>query len=186
MLSAPVLVYCYPRKPLTLENDACEYGIGSALLQGGKPIAFASRSLSESERRYAQIEKEILPVTYGLEKFHHYTLGREVFVVTDHKPLVAISKKPLCKAPNRLQTHLLIAQRYTYDLPWSTGTDIPVADVLSRALFQQPSEEELIHCVTENGLRGERLQQIRDATAADQSLTILGKIILKGCPNYKG
>ena len=60
-------------KPLTLENDACEYGIGSALLQGGKPIAFASRSLSECERRYAQIEKEMLAVTYGLEKFHIFS-----------------------------------------------------------------------------------------------------------------
>ena len=130
-LSAPVLVYYGPGIPLTGENDACEYGIGSALVQGGKLIAFASQSLSESERRYAQVEHVILPVTYGLEKFHHYTLGREVLVVTDHKPLVAISKKPLCKAPNRLQTHLLIGQRYTYDLPWSTGTEITVADLLS-------------------------------------------------------
>ena len=101
--TAPVLAYYDPGKPLTLENDACEYGIGSALLQGGKPIAFASRSLSDSERRYAQIEKEMLAVTYGLEKFHHYTFGRQVFVVTDHKPLVSISNKPLSKAPKRLQ-----------------------------------------------------------------------------------
>ena len=48
---APVLAYYDPGKPLTLENDACEYGIGSALLQGSTPIAFASRSLSDSERR---------------------------------------------------------------------------------------------------------------------------------------
>ena len=96
--TAPVLAYYDPGKPLTLENDACEYGIGSALLQGGKPFAFASRSLSDSERRYAQIEKEMLAVTYGLEKFHHYTFGRQVFVVTDHKPLVSISNKPLSKA----------------------------------------------------------------------------------------
>ena len=71
--TTPVLAYYNPGKPLTLDNDACEYGIGSALLQGGKSIAFASRSMSESERRYAQIEKEMLAVTYGLEKFHQYT-----------------------------------------------------------------------------------------------------------------
>ena len=183
--TAPVLAYYDPGKPLTLENDACEYGIGSALLQGGKPIAFASRSLSDSERRYAQIEKEMLAVTYGLEKFHHYTFGRQVFVVTDHKPLVSISNKPLSKAPKRLQNLLMRAQRYTFELRWSPGTEIPVADVLSRAPLQKPSEEELIHCVTENGLRDERLQQIRDATATDQSLTILGEIILKGWPNQK-
>ena len=185
IMTAPVLAYYDPGKPLTLEDDACEYGIGSALLQGGKPIAFASRSLSDSERRYAQIEKEMLAVTYGLEKFHHYTFGRQVFVVTDHKPLVSISNKPLSKAPKRLQTLLMIAQRYTFELRWSPGTEIPVADVLSRAPVQNPSEEELIHCVTDNGLRDERLQQIRDATATDQSLTILGEIILKGWPNQK-
>ena len=183
--TAPVLAYYDPGKPLTLENDACEYGIGSALLQGDKPIAFASRSLSECERRYAQIEKEMLAVTYGLEKFHHYTFGRQVFVVTDHKPLVAISNKPLSKAPKRLQNLLLRAQKYTFDLSWSPGTEFPVADVLSRAPVHKSSEEELIHCVTENGLRDERLQQIRDATATDQSITILGEIILKGWPNQK-
>ena len=149
---------------------SCEHGIGSALLQPGKPVGFA------------QIEKEMLAVMYGLEKFHHYTFDRRVFVVTDHKPLVAISNKPLSKAPKRL---LLRAQRCTYDLSWSPGTEIPLADVLSRIPVQQPGEEELIHCVTENGLRDERLQQIRDATATDQSLTILGEIILKGWPNHK-
>ena len=128
--TAPVLAYYDPGKPLTLENDACEYGIGSALIQGGKPIAFASRSLSDSERRYAQIEKEMLAVTYGLEKFHHYTFGRQVFVVTDHKPLVSISNKQLSKAPKRLQNLLMRAQRYTFELRWSPGTEIPVADVL--------------------------------------------------------
>ena len=96
---------------------------------------------------------------------------------------MAISNKPLSKVPKRLQILLMIAQRHTFDLSWSSGTEIPVADVLSRALVQQPTEEGLIHCVTENGLRDERLQQIRDATATDQSLTVLGEIILKGWPN---
>ena len=149
---------------------SCEHGIGSVLLQRGKPIAFA------------QIEKEILAVMYGLEKFHHYTFDRLVFVVTDHKPLVAISNKPLSKAPKRLQPLLLTAQRCTYDLSWSPVTEIPLAYVLSRAPVQQPGEEELIHCVTEDGLRGD---QIRDATATDQSITILGEIILRGWSNNK-
>ena len=72
---APVLAYYDPDKPLVLENDASEYGLGCALLQEGRPIAYASRSLSATERRYAQIEKEMLALTYSLEKFHHYTLA---------------------------------------------------------------------------------------------------------------
>ena len=87
--------------------------------------------------------------------------------------------------PKRLQPLLMRAQRNTFELRWSPGIEIPVADVLSRAPVQKPGEEELILCVTENWLRDERLQQIRDATATDQSLTILGAIILKCWPNQK-
>ena len=99
LTSAPVLVFYDTNKALTLENDASDYGIGSVLKQEGRPIAFASRTLTDTERNYAQIEKDILAVTYGLEKFHHYTFGRKLTVVTDHKPLVTIKHKPLYKAP---------------------------------------------------------------------------------------
>ena len=103
--STPTLHFFDPSKELTLENDASDYGIGSALLQEGKPVAFASRSLTPSERNYAQLEKEMLAAVYGLEKFHQYTYGRHLTVVTDHKPLVAISKKSLSKSPKSLQSY---------------------------------------------------------------------------------
>ena len=77
------------------------------MLQDGRPIAFASRMLTDTECRYAKIEKEMLAVTYGLEKFNQYTYGRQVTVKTDHKPLVSIVAKPLMKAPKRLQSPLL-------------------------------------------------------------------------------
>ncbi|GFR79719.1 retrovirus-related Pol polyprotein from [Elysia marginata] len=89
-----------------LENDASEYGVGSVLLQDGKPLAFASRTLQPAEQNHAQIEKELLADVFGLRKFHHFTYGRPVHVITDHKPLESIAKKPLCKAPRRLQNML--------------------------------------------------------------------------------
>ena len=70
---------------------------------------------------------------YGLEKFHHYSFGRGVHIITDHKPLVAIANKPLSKAPRRLQNLLLHAQKYRFTLEWQPSTSIPVADTLSRA-----------------------------------------------------
>lgn len=72
----PVLQYFNPVKPLTLQCDALEKGLGAALIQDERPIAFASRVLTETETRYAQIEKEILAVLFGLEKFNIYTYGR--------------------------------------------------------------------------------------------------------------
>ena len=81
--------------------------VGAVLLQEGQPISYGSRALTDTECRYAQIEKELLAVVFGLEKFNQYVYGKCVDVESDHKPLEAISKKPLCHAPPRLQRMLL-------------------------------------------------------------------------------
>lgn len=52
---------------------------------------------------YAPIEKELLAVVYGMERFHYYTYGRKVVVNSDHKPLESIVRKPLHMAPKKLQ-----------------------------------------------------------------------------------
>ena len=134
LINAPVLALYDPKKELRLENVASEYGLGSALFQEGKPVVYASRT--DTEKRYAQIEKEMLALSFGLEKFHHYTYGRHVSVVTDHKLLVAIVTKPLSKAPKRLQALLLRKQEYNYMLTYKSGKSIPVADDLSHHLYQ--------------------------------------------------
>ena len=100
---APVLSYYDPRKDLEIQCDASQSGLGATLMQDGRPIAYASRALSDTETRYAQIEKEMLAIVFSLEKFHQYTFGRKVKVQSDHKPLESILKKPLSRAPQRLQ-----------------------------------------------------------------------------------
>ena len=67
---APVLKYYEPMEELTLQSDASQTGQGAVLTQNGQPLAFASRALSDTKTRYAQIEKELLSVVFGLEKFH--------------------------------------------------------------------------------------------------------------------
>ena len=65
-----------------------------------RAVSFASRALTSTETRYAQIEKELLAVVFACEKFDKYIFGRDiVHVETDHKPLEAIFKKSLCDAP---------------------------------------------------------------------------------------
>ena len=85
-----------------METDALQFGLEATLLQEGEPVAFASKSLTPAEIKYAQIEKEMLSFLFGCKKFHHYLYGREVQVHSDHKPLVAIHGKPLAQAPARL------------------------------------------------------------------------------------
>ena len=72
LISAPVLKLYNSRQEVTLQVDASQNGLGAVLLQEGRPVAYASRALSEAETRYAQIEKELLAIVFGAEKFHQY------------------------------------------------------------------------------------------------------------------
>ncbi|KAL8616164.1 hypothetical protein ACOMHN_066650 [Nucella lapillus] len=107
ILSQPVLAYFDPSKPITLQVDASKFGLGAVLIQDGKPIAFASKSLNQTEQNYAQIEKELLAIVFGCRRFHQYIYGQKITVESDHKPLESISKKALDKAPPRLQRMFL-------------------------------------------------------------------------------
>ena len=119
-------------------------------------------------------------------KFHHYTYGRPVTVVTDHKLLVSIRKKPLAKAPKMLQNMLLNTQKYTYDLVFKPGAEIPAADAMSRALLKEMGQEsEPVHAVYAALFKQERLYEIRGATEKDATLQQLRTIIMAGWPADK-
>ena len=108
------LKYYDPTGTLTLEVDASQKGLGAALTQDGKPIAFGSKTLTECQSRYSNIEREMLAIVYGIQRYHTYLYGKPFTVVTDHKPLVNITQKPLSSAPPRLQRMLLKIQGYQY------------------------------------------------------------------------
>lgn len=96
----PVLKYYNLQEEVTLQCDASETGLGAALLQNGQPVAFASRTQTPTEQRYAQIEKECLAIVFACDKFDQYLHGRDYITVhSDHKPLEVIFKKPLLTAP---------------------------------------------------------------------------------------
>ena len=108
--SPKLLRYYRPDLDLHLEMDASRVAIGMALLKSEGndrnslyPTAYGSRTLTDAETRYANIEHELLGVVSSLEKFNYFTFGIPVTVLTDHKPLIAISKKSLVSAPPRLQ-----------------------------------------------------------------------------------
>ena len=92
---------------MTLQCDASEHGLGYSLLQKGQPIAYSARGLTSTKQNYAQIEKEMLAVVVGCEKFDQHIYDQKAFVETDHNPLVLITKKPVHSAPKWLQRMLL-------------------------------------------------------------------------------
>ena len=79
--------------------DASPVGLGAMLVQTqktgyNKVIAYASRSLNETEKRYSQIERECLTVYLGCTRFQMYLLGKPFTLYTYHKPLVPMLNKP--------------------------------------------------------------------------------------------
>ena len=88
--------------------------------------------MTDAETRYAQIEKELLVVLFGMERFHQYTYGREVTVECDHLPIESIVKKPLSNCPLRLQRMLLRLQKSTI----SRSSTNPDQKCMYRTCFQ--------------------------------------------------
>ena len=97
-----MLAFYDVNKQMEIQCDASKDGLGAVLIQAGRPVAYSSRSLTDTEKRYAQIEKEMLSIVHAATKFHCYIIGKETVVCNDHKPLEMIFQKPLVSAPMRL------------------------------------------------------------------------------------
>ena len=115
-------------------NDSCvvmgkmekhcssQIGLGTALMQNGQPIAYASRALTETQSRYGEIEKEMLAIFFSVEKFNDYTFGRKTIVHPDQKPLESKFKKPLHRSQKRLQGMIIRLQKYDLQFDMRAGT----------------------------------------------------------------
>ena len=88
------------------------FGLGATLMNNNKIVAFASKTLSDAESRYVNIERELLAMVFGCERFHTYVYGKEFQIESDHKPLENIQNKNIALAPLRLQRMLLGLQPY--------------------------------------------------------------------------
>lgn len=102
-LSSEVMAYFNPAKSTKLLVDASPVGLGAVLTQEGKIISYASKGLSDVEKRYSQTGKEALAIVWGIEHFHLYLFGSEIILTTDHKPLEIIFNNPRSKTPARIE-----------------------------------------------------------------------------------
>lgn len=180
---ATTLAYFDPSKETIIQVDASLAAVGAALTQNGKIVAFASKSLSPCEQRYANIERELLACVFGAERFHSYVFGKHFVIESDHKPLEMIAKKSLSAAPARLQRMLLRLQRYDYSIVYQPGRDMILADSLSRMPSKATSDRIVLDyqvCLIQ--FSQNRLDVLRAATKEDAELNILSKYVVTGFP----
>ena len=161
LCSPKLLKYHDGAKKLYLEVDTSQKAIGMALMQSVQneheskaidgqqenwveasvndwenpndllPVAYGSKTLTDAEGRYANIECELLGVVAGMEKFHRFCYGLSTIVLSDHKPLTSIVRKDLVNAPPRLQRLLLHLQKYDVTISYKPGKSMIFADHLS-------------------------------------------------------
>lgn len=130
------LGYYNPEAKTTVIADASPVGLGAVLVQDGpggpKVISYASKSLSDSEKRYSQNEKEALALVWACERFHYFLYGREFDLVTDNKPIETIFS-PKGKSCARIERWVMRMQAYKYRVIHKPGKS-NIADPLSRLL----------------------------------------------------
>ena len=177
-----ILRHFNPQAPTVLEVDASLTGLGCALLQNDMPIAFASKALTPTESRYANIERELLAIVFAVERFHTFIYGKHVTVYSDHKPLESINLKQLSDCPPRLQRMLLRLQQYDVTIVYKPGNKMIFADYLSRVCPTKGDEitlEQTIHAVH---AFPETVNKVRLATSQDAVLGPMAEMIMRGWP----
>ena len=142
MTSAKAFAYFRNDSKTRIVADAGPGGIGAVLLQlhgdQWRAVSYASRNLSEVERRYAQTEKEALALVWACERFHIYVYGREFELETDHKPLECIFGKT-SKPSARIERWVLRLQCFNFKVVYRPGKT-NIADALSRLNQANPKD----------------------------------------------
>ena len=147
LVSTPTLAQYDPNRQTIISADASSFGLGGVLLQvqdSGErlPCAYASRVMSSCEERYAQVKREGLAVTWAVEKFSDYVLGKDIEIETDQKSLVPLfSSKCLDDLPPRIQRFRMRLMRYSYTISHVPGKQLITADTLSWAPLRKPLSE---------------------------------------------
>ena len=212
-----LLSYYDKDKPIFIEVDASRQGLGAVLLQGDishadvsicnqtdgnylllreslKPIGYASKSLSEAEKRYSNIERELLGVVWAIYHFHHYTFANKIYLISDHKPLHPLfSGKSLVSCSPRTARLLLKIVDKDVTFFYQNGPSMHVSDALSRLPSHNTQTGNKQEVKGLNVLVSEispimsivTLDMFRKETAADEALSLLNLYVMHGWPSQE-
>ena len=187
--NAPVLSHYDPTNKIIISADSSSYGLGAVLLQENREVvSFASRTLNNSEKNYAQIEKECLALTWAVHKFRDYVVGINITMETDHKPLLQILQtKPLDDLSPRLLRFRLQLMRYFYNIIYVPGKKLVIADALSRSPLPctETSLEGHINVIQERGFTDQKLKRIKEEQEKCNICNSLVKYTKEGWPHRK-
>ena len=160
--------------------DASPVGLGAVLAQeqGGtwRAVSYASRSLTDVERRYSQTEKEALALVWACERFNMYLSGRSFELETDHKPLERICSRT-SKPCARIESWVLRLQGYDFKVVYRPGKT-NIADALSRLnsvkQLDRGEEYDFIRAIVESCVPvALSPKEIEEASYADEELCLV-------------
>jgi transposase InsO family protein len=121
--------------PFTVETDASDVALAATLIQNGRPVAFYSRKLSDSERKYPSIEKEAYAIVESLRKWRHFLLIRPFKLITDQQGVsFMFNNTSAGKIKNiKIQRWRIELSCFKFDILYRPGKENVSADALSRA-----------------------------------------------------
>lgn len=200
LISPPVLAMYDPNRDTKVSADASSYGLGDVLLQkwedDWRPVFYASRSLSPTKQRYAQVEKEALGLTWACERFRDFLLGKHFCLETDHKPLLSLlGAQALDLLPPRIQRFRMRLMRYSYSIVHVPGKSLYTADALSRSpgkSHRSPDDQELmkstniyVDCVMNNlPVSPSYVETLKEQLQANSVCSRVMKLCTEGWPMH--
>ncbi|CAC5366628.1 unnamed protein product [Mytilus coruscus] len=175
-------------RPIVLRCEASFYeGLSAGLFQqtnkGLQPVHFISCSMSDTEKRYSQTEKDALSIRWAKNRFSIHLLGAPTFkIITTHKLLIPMFNKTTIKLPPRIEKWVMDMQDVDFEIMYDPGKDeADPLDFLSRHPLPEKENDEterMIKAIIHNEY-AVILEQLQEETNKDEQLLKLKDCVLK-------